>query len=203
MLTSTEFFTNTPLLQNVLWIEAAIYLAIGLYEMFDDFVAKPEPWMRVKGRDNAWIQMQHKIGHKMHSGICILLGFVALNGALEGKVTRFELELIFLSFAILMPAIWMLLMPGVLGIVVTITKPEFWLQIVMFVYFSHLIRPEILVLCILLNFWGIFVNFFHTRKKMLNPFTYETLRRDYIDAMGEDTVRRLDTLAFKFRRRQE
>ncbi|MFT5102248.1 MAG: hypothetical protein ACI9HY_004385, partial [Planctomycetaceae bacterium] len=115
MLSATEFYTVTPGLEIVLWIEAVIYLGIGVFELFDDFVEKPQPWMTINGRVNGYVRLTHRIGHKMHAGICVLLGFVALNGILEGAVTRFELELIFLSFAILMPAIWSSLMPGRLG----------------------------------------------------------------------------------------
>ena len=41
MLSATDFYTVTPLLNAVLWIEAVIYLSIGVYEIFDDFKAKP------------------------------------------------------------------------------------------------------------------------------------------------------------------
>lgn len=43
MLTSTEFLQVTPTLEIVLWIEAVVYLGIGVYELFDDFIAKPQP----------------------------------------------------------------------------------------------------------------------------------------------------------------
>jgi uncharacterized membrane protein YkgB len=194
MLTATQFFTNTPLLQTILWIEAVIYLGIGLYEVFDDFLEKPKQWMQRNGRNNGWLMLEHKVGHKMHAGICVLLGFVALNGALEGQVTRFELELIFLSFAMIMPVIWATFMPGRLGFVVVGLKPEFWLQIVMFAFFGHLIRPEILLLCIAFNVWGIAVYFLHTRRTYLQPYTYEVLRSHLADVEPE-RVQRLDRIA--------
>ena len=43
MLTATEYFPLTTGLEIVLWIEAIIYLSIGVYELFDDFLEKPEP----------------------------------------------------------------------------------------------------------------------------------------------------------------
>ena len=49
-------------------------------------------------------------------GLCFVLGMVALNGAVEGVVTRFELELIFISFAVILPVLWATLLPGRLGI---------------------------------------------------------------------------------------
>jgi hypothetical protein len=194
-LSSTEFYAVPLNLEIVLWIEAVIYLGLGTYELFDDFLEKPKPWMVIAGRTNGYVRMVHKIGHKMHAGICFLLGFVALNGIMEGHVTRFELELIFLSLGILMPIIWSCMLPGRLAIMMLATKPEFWLQIAMFTMFSQLIRPEILLLCIVLNLWGIFVYAFHTRKKLFSPFTYSTLRTDCIDAEGEAFAKKFDKLA--------
>ena len=113
----------------------------------------------------------------------------------ETSVTRFELELIFLSFGILMPVIWSCLLPGRLAFIILATKPEFWLQTVMFVMFSQLIRPEILLLCIALNVWGICVYIFHTRTKLFSPFTYATVRADCVDAEGEVLAQKFDKLA--------
>jgi len=195
MLTATEFFELTPLLSTVLWIEAVIYLGIGIYEIFDDFIAKAPRWAEQENSTNAWILLQHVIGHKMHAAICTILGFVALNGALEGQVTRFELELIFVSFAVIMPVIWSTMMPGRLGIMIVLLKPEFWLQIVMFVFFGHLVRPEILLLCIALNLWGMFVNFKHVRNTYFQPYTYEEFRKHVVAAVDEQYATRIDKLA--------
>ena len=195
MLTATEFYTVPFSLEIVLWIEAVIYLGIGTFELFDDFLEKPKQWMRTNGNINGYLRLTNKVGHKMHAGICFVLGFVALNGVLEGFVTRFELELIFISFAVLMPVIWSTLMPGRLGVTVLLLKPEFWLQLVMFALFSDLIRPGILGLCVALNVWGIAVYALHTRKSLFQPFTYETVRRDCVDAEGEELAQKLDKLA--------
>jgi hypothetical protein len=195
MLSATDFYTVTPLLNAVLWIEAVIYLSIGVYEIFDDFKAKPPAWAKEENGYNAWIRMQDVIGRKMHAAICTILGFVALNGALEGFVTRFELELIFISFAVIMPVIWAMIMPGRLGFMVVLLKPEFYLQIVMFVFFSHLIRPEILVLCVALNLWGLFVHFRLVRTSFFQPFTYQSLRSHIVRGAGADYALRIDKLA--------
>ena len=192
MLTATEFYQVTPALEVVLWIEAILYLGIGIYESFDDFLEKPQPWMTIKGRVNGYVRLSNKIGHKMHAGICVVLGFVALNGIIEGVMTRFELELIFMSFAVLMPAIWSSLMPGRLGLLTLLTKPEFWLQSVMFIMFSDLVRPEVLMACLALNLWGIFVYFAYTRKVLFSPFTYEEFRQHCIDAVGIETTSKYD-----------
>jgi hypothetical protein len=51
-------------------------------------------------------------------------------------------------------------------------------------------------LCLGLNLWGILVNVLHTRRQVLTPFAYQTLRRDAIEAgLGERELRSFDTLA--------
>ena len=195
MLTATELFQVTPGLEIVLWIEAIVYLGIGVYELFDDFIEKPQPWMTINNRVNGYVRLTNKIGHKMHAGICVVLGFVALNGILEGVMTRFELELIFVSFAILMPAIWSSLMPGRLALVTLLTKPEFWLQSVMFIMFSDLVRPQVLIVCVALNLRVIFVYVAYTRKALFQPFTYEEFRQHCVDAIGTNATAKFDKFA--------
>lgn len=74
------------------------------------------------------------------------------------------------------------------------TKPEFWLQLVMFIMFGDLVRPQILFICIVLNLWGILVYALHTRKRLLEPFTYEVFRQHCIDAAGTEAVAKFDKL---------
>ena len=184
---ATDLYSVTPLLSVVLWIELIVYLSIGTYELFDDFLVKAKSWMKINGRTNGYVRLIDKVGHKMHGAICFFLGFIALNGILEGRVTRFELELSFLSLALLMLTIWMTLLPGKIGLfVVTATKPEFWLQFIMFIFFSELIRSEIIYICVAFNLWGILVYFFHTKKKFFKPYTYEATRADMLDAGFEE-----------------
>ena len=47
MLATTEFLEINPSLEIVLWIEVVVYVGIGVYEFFDDFIAKPQPWMTI------------------------------------------------------------------------------------------------------------------------------------------------------------
>ena len=196
MLSPTELYPLTPLLKGILWVEVLVYLGIGVYEIIDDFRVKPQPWMTLSNTPNSYLMIKEKVGHKMHGGLCFLLGFIALNGLIEGAVTRFELELCFVSLALLMMAIWMTLMPGRLGLTVVLTKPEFWLQILMFGYFLPLIQLWVVGLCIALNLWGILVNVLHTRRQVLVPFTYETLRRDAVEAgLAERELNTFDKLA--------
>lgn len=195
MLSATDFYEIPLSLEIVLWIEVIVYLGIGIFELFDDFIVKPRPWMTLNGRVNGYIRLKDTVGHKMHAGICFLLGFIALNGLIEGQVTRFELELIFVSFAVLMPVIIANLLPGRLTVIILITKPEFWLQGVMFILFSDLIRPEVLILCVGLNAWGLVVYFLHTRKKLFQPYSYTSFRADCLDAEGEEFTRKIDKMA--------
>ena len=195
MLSATEFYEIPLSLEIVLWIETLVYLGIGVFELFDDFIMKPRPWMTLNGRVNGYLRLKDTVGHKMHAGLCFLLGFIALNGLIEGQVTRFELELIFISFAVLMPVIIATLLPGRLSFIVLFSKPEFWLQGAMFILFSDLIRPEVLFLCVGLNLWGIVVYFFHTRRKLFQPYTYEIVRADCIDAEGEAFTAKIDKMA--------
>lgn len=195
MIGATEFYATTPGLNVILWVEAVIYLSIGAYELLDDFAAKPKAWMHIDGHPNSYLMLQHKVGHKMHAGLCFVLGMMALNGAVEGVVTRFELELIFISFAVILPVLWATLLPGRLGITVLLMKPEFWLQGLMLIFYSDLIRIEILWLCIALNLWGIVVYFLNTRRSLISPYEYATLRRDVIAAEGEATAVKFDKLA--------
>ena len=191
MLTATEFIETTTALSIVLWIEAVVYLGIGLYETFDDFIHKAPKWAFINDRMNSWIWMQDKVGHKMHAAICFMLGFVALNGALEGMVSRFEIEIIFVSFALLSGMIFGLLPPGRFGIITLATKPEIILQVVMYFFCLNLIRPEIIGLCVLLNLWGLFVYFRQTSK--IFGGKYEIMRADMVEAgFDERRLERVD-----------
>ena len=89
------------LLKIVLWVEVIVYLGIGVYEILDSF-SKEKPWNMRNGKVNSYLAMREVVSYKMHAAVCFLLGFIALNGLLEGSITRFELELIFVSLALIM-----------------------------------------------------------------------------------------------------
>ena len=170
------------LLKIVLWVEVIVYLGIGVYEILDSF-SKEKPWNMRNGKVNSYLAMREVVSYKMHAAVCFLLGFIALNGLLEGSITRFELELIFLSLALIMMLLWMVALPGRLGfIVIFLTKPETSLQIVMFIFFADLIRSWVLYLCIFFNMWGFIVYFVQTRKKSIYPYDYSTIRQHALDA---------------------
>ena len=195
---ANDILELTPLLKGILWVELIVYMGIGLFEILDSF-REDKPWVKRNGKLNSYLVMKETVGYKMHASVCFLLGFVALNGILEGAITRFELELIFVSLALIMMLLWITLMPGRLGLtVVFLTKPETTLQILMFIFFWDLIRPEVLLLCLSLNVWGFVVYFLHTRKKALHPYAYKTMRDDAEEAgLDEKTLGMFDKLAGK------
>ena len=195
MLGPRDFIALTPTLSVILWIEAIIYLGLGLFELFDDFVDKPKPWMTFNGRLNGYLRVQHKVGHKMHAALCVILGSIALNGIIERQVSRFEIELIFLSLAIIMSVVWSSKLPGRLGIWGILAKPEFWLQIAMFLWFLPLIRPAVASICIAVNLWGVTVLVLRGKSASFVPYTTQTVIQDMTDVLGEKATERLKKLA--------
>ncbi len=183
MLTATEIYPLTTALTIVLWAEVVIYLGTGLYEVFDDYYYKPPKWVFVDGRLNTYIWFRDKKGHKMHASLAMVLGLIALNGVLEGAVFRFEIELIFISLALLNLSIWCMAPPcKSLALKMLPVAPEFHLQYISFIFFADLIRLEVLGLCILFNLWGMFVFFRRTPNLAEAPQTYESLREAMVEA---------------------
>jgi hypothetical protein len=178
---ANDLLELTTLLKVILWIELIVYLGIGIFEILDSF-SKEKPWNFRNGKINSYLAMREVTSYKMHASVCFLLGFVALNALMEGAVTRFELELIFISLALIMMLLWMIILPGRLGFIVLFSKPETTLQIIMFVFFADLIRPWVLYLCVFLNLWGLLVYFLHTRKESISPYEYKTIRNDALEA---------------------
>ena len=182
MLSATELYPLTTALSIVLWSEVVIYLGIGFSEIFDDFHYRSPQWAFVNERLNTYIWMRDKKGHKMHASLALMLGFIALNGVLEGAVFRFEIELIFLSLALLNCSIWCMAPPCKRLLRVLLIAPEFHLQYVSFIAFADLVRLEVLGLCVLFNLWGIFVFFRKTSRLEDAPRTYSQIRNDMIAA---------------------
>ena len=194
MLGPTDFLPLTPALAAILWVEAVVYLGIGLFEIFDDYVARNPPWTERDGRPNGYLRLVAKSSRKFHAAICLILGWIALNGLLEQRVSRFEIETLFLSLAIVMSFVWSTKLPGRVGVLGIILKPEFWLQIAMFAMFTPFIRPEVAGFCLALNLWGIVFFLLRGRTASFVPYSTETLLRDTEDVLGEEGGRRLRRL---------
>ena len=191
---STELFELSLALKIVLWVEAIVYLGLGIFEIFDDFFRKLPSWTILNGKLNHYLFMEDKMQHKFHAIVCFFLGFIALNGILEGVVSRFEIELLFIGLALIMMLLWMILPPGKMAVAMLLTKPETYLSIIMFLLFTDLIRTEILIICILFNIWGIAVFFLNT-KKIIYPYTYEKFRNDVLEAgISEDRIKVWDKM---------
>ena len=194
-MSSTEIFELTFALKVVLWVEAIVYLGIGIFEIFDDFFRKLPSWINLNGKLNAYLFMEDKMQHKFHAAICFFLGFIALNVIIEGVVTRFEIELLFIGLALIMMLLWMILPPGRLAFPMLLTKPETYLSIIMFYLFSDLIRIEIFLFCLGLNIWGLIVYFLNTRKN-IKPYTYKRFHDDVVDAgIPEARIKVMDKMA--------
>ena len=154
MLDTTVFFPVSTTLAVILWIEVVLYLGTGVFEIFDDFFKKSPSWVSVNGRINYYIWFAWKKNHKIHGTNAMLMGFVALSGLIEGQVNRLEVEYIFLSLALLNCSIWTMLppMPKLALRLIPIT-PEVLLQVSIFFFFTDMIRPEVLALCVFFNLW--------------------------------------------------
>ena len=190
-----EIYELTFALKVVLWVEAIVYLGIGIVEIFDDFFRKLPSWTKLNGKLNAYLFMEDKMQHKFHAAICFFLGFIALNGIIEGAVSRFEIELLFIGLALIMMLLWMILPPGRLALLMMLTKPETYLSVIMFVLFSDLIRAEIFYLCLGLNIWGLIVYFLNTRKN-IKPYTYKRFHDDVVEAgIPESRIKAMDKMA--------
>ena len=76
-MTSTELFELTLALKNVLWVEAIVYLGLGIFEIFDDFFRKLPSWTNLNGKLNAYLFMEDKMQHKFHAIVLFFLFLVA------------------------------------------------------------------------------------------------------------------------------
>lgn len=197
MLTSTVLYPLTTALTIVLLVEAIIYTWAGVSDFFDDFHRKPPLWVYVNGRLNARNWSLYKQGHKMHAGLTLLLGLVALNGLIEGFVSQFEMELIFVGLAMLFSTLLSMMIPTKrMTFFFLAIAPEFWLQVVMFILFADLIRPQVIGLCVILNLWGVFVYVRKTCRMDELPQTYEQFRQDLVAAGDtESFIKFMDKVA--------
>lgn len=180
-------------LKVILWIETILYLGIGLHEIFDDFNANPK-WNAPWARNNPWVKTTFRSMVKMHAAVCVLLGYVAASGLYEGEVGRLELELLFLSLALLMYSIWSAMIPFNLWWRICVMKPETYLQAAMVLFYSDLVRPHVLCICLGLNVYALFVRFGPTSTGCYEPFTYAELRESICQAEGPEMAEKIDKL---------
>lgn len=183
MLNATELYPLTTGLAILLWFEFVVYTGVGLFEIFDDFFRKTPPWVFIKGRLNLYAYSTDIKNHKSHASYAFILGFIALNGIIEGAVNRFELELMFLGLALIFCQIFCFSPPCKRFLRVIWIAPEVYMATALYLLCAHLIRPEVIGLCALLIAWGMFVFFRKLRTMEGAPFEYEQYRDD-TRAMG-------------------
>jgi len=183
MLNATELYPLTTALTIILWFEFIAYTGAGLFEIFDDFLRKNTPWVFINGRLNLYAYSIDIKNHKSHAAFTFILGFIALNGLIEGGVSRFELELMFVGLALITCMLFCFAPPVKRALRAIWVAPEMYLQIAMYLLFAQLIRPEVIGLCALLIAWGVFVHFRKLRTMEGAPFEWEQYRDD-TRAMG-------------------
>ncbi|MEM6651335.1 MAG: hypothetical protein AAGA72_05115 [Pseudomonadota bacterium] len=186
----------TTALAIVLWIEVIVYLGTALYKTYDEFVRSTPNWTYQDGRLNTYIWYNEEKGYKAHTVLAAMLGIVALNGVLEGEVTRFEIEYIFLSLAFLSWMVFTIVPPNrVLMIKTMPIVPEFYLQAAMFILFYDWIRPEVLALCIAINLAGIAILLRRASKVDEAEYTIERFRADRDASKSKIKLRPFDPAA--------
>ncbi len=183
MLNATEIYPLTTALAILLWIEFILYTGAGVFKIFDDFFRKNTPWVFVDGRLNLYAYSTDLKNHKSNASFAFLLGFVALNGIIEGGVNRFELELMFVGLALITCILFCFTPPAKRILRVIWIAPDIYVQIALYLLCAPLIRPEVIGLCALLIAWGIFVYFRKLRTMEGAPFEWEQYRDD-TRAMG-------------------
>jgi len=173
MLTEVEVLPATGSLLVVLWLEVIIYLGIGLTELLGVDFKKPPAFVR-----NAFEEFHSNMNKKFHAGICLVLGVCALQGIVSGVVSRFELELMFLTLGIIMGIVWSsFAFPiGTKGWILAIgLKPEFWFQLWLWCTKTDVVRMPVLVVCILLNIHGIVIAVVVVKPRMGDANNFSTI----------------------------
>jgi len=142
----------------VLWLEIIVYFGL---------------WVK-----NAFVEFQVGMGEKFHASIALILGYLALQGIYSGLCSRFELEMMFFTLSLLMSMIWPSVgLPfGVKGVVlVIVTKPEFWFQVFMWCCYWSAPRLPILIVCAVINIYGLCIGLFHLKPMMGTPEQLEKM----------------------------
>lgn len=157
MLHATEYLPVTGVIQFVLWVEAILYLSVGVRETFDDLYRKSPAWVLNNKRPNTFTWLQDGRYYKTHANWCLLLGLVALNALIEGQINRFEIEFIFVSLSAIICTVFCIVPPSFRSLPIVLISPEIYLFSLMSVFYSDMIRNEVLAICVLLILWGLFV----------------------------------------------
>jgi len=185
---ATEYIPVTGVIQLVLWVEAILYLSVGVLENFDDLHRKPPAWVLNNKRLNTITLMMDGRYYKTHANWCLLLGLVALAGLTEGQVNRLEIEFIFVSLSAIICTVFCILTPSFRCLPMIVISPEIYLLGLMSVFYSDMIRNEVLAICVLLILWGVFV---YVKRCLEVDGSQLTIRRVLDDKKEYDTMDRL------------
>ena len=185
---ATEYIPVTGVIQFVLWVEAILYLSVGVLETFDDLHRKPPAWVWNNKRLNTFTLMMDGRYYKTHAVWCLLLGLVALSGLTEGQVNRLEIEFIFVSLSAIILTVFCILTPSFRCLPMIVISPEIYLLGLMSVFYSDMIRNEVLAICVLLILWGVFV---YVKRCLEVDGSQLTIRRVLDDKKEYDTMDRL------------
>jgi len=154
---ATEYMPVTGVIQFVLWVEVIVYLSVAAREIFDDLHRKPPAWVWNNKRLNTVTLLQDGRYYKTHAVFCLLLGLVALNALIEGQINRLEIEFLFVSLSAITGLVFCIMAPSFRSLPLMLIAPEIYLFVLMSVFYSDMIRNEVLAICVLLILWGVFV----------------------------------------------
>lgn len=159
-------------LKILLWVELVLYLVCGMLLFFKPDYKKPPSHLK-----NNFDIFMWATGEQVHACLAFVLGYVALQGLLSGKVSRFELEMSFVILGMLMGMVWNC-PPGLVWFFI---KPETYLTLVMWIFYSGLVRWQVLAVAGLFNVYGII-------KKLTNKKwgSYAEFRTEMAESLGED-----------------
>merc|ERR1719428_1532622 len=132
----TLTLANDKLLYVCLWVEVLVYFFFGSIMFFKwDFKARPS-YMK----NNAELYF-HCNGEKMHSCLCLILGFTALLGLIGGELSRVEMEISFICLGMIMGMLWNF--PPNMTLVLVV-KPETWLNSIYWLFYWDTVRWPVL-----------------------------------------------------------
>ena len=186
MLTATEYIPTSGVILAILWAEVLMYLSTGCREFFDDFNRRSPSWVIRNKQLNTYVWFLDTRGHKSHGALCMMMGLVALHALLEGKINRFEIEFIFVTVSLIAGFVFCILPPGPKAMPMMLFIPENYLWVLMMVFYSDLVRVEVIALSILFPLWGAFV--FVRRSMKVDSSAYSIQRFSQEKKEFESTV---------------
>ncbi|MEM1133538.1 MAG: hypothetical protein AAGH53_11415 [Pseudomonadota bacterium] len=190
---ATEFREAPFVLQVILWAEVVAYIGTLIYKIVEEFYRPAMKWTYVDGRLNTYIWHREQKGNKAHTLFALMLGIVALNGAVEGKVTRFEMEFIFISLATITWMVLTIIPPSKRILLKAIPiVPEFYFMAAMSIFYYDWIRPEVFGLCIAIILVTLILFFRNSSQFIEETYTFERFNADKEAAKPDSELKAFD-----------